>query len=102
MTVLQLLICVLWCQRLLRQNEYCCYKLLLRVEKKKVNTSAPFSHKWLHQWICLLDLHSEWVVLSVEILEHYLEKVFRHRVLYFAHMSAISVHSLPCHHHCTL
>lgn len=35
MTVLQLLICILWCQRLLRQNEYCCYKLLLRVEKKK-------------------------------------------------------------------
>lgn len=34
-TVIQLLNCTFWCQRLLRWNEYCCYKLLLRVVKKK-------------------------------------------------------------------
>ena len=39
---------------------------------------------------------------SVGIPDHYLEMVFRHCVLCFSHMSAISLRSLPYHQHCTL
>lgn len=41
-------------------------------------------------------------VFSMEILEHYLDMVFRHCVLCFSHASAMSMHFLPYHQHCTL
>lgn len=103
MTVLQSLICILQCQRLLRQNEYCCYKLLLGVEKKK---SKHFcSILWQVAVLRFMPVRfAFWMscAFSVGILEHYLEMVFRHCVLCFSHMSAFSMHSLPYHQDCTL
>jgi len=103
MTVLQLLICILWCQRLLRQNECCCYKLILRVEKKKSKHFCSI----LREAAVLRFMPGRsafWksCAFSIGILEHYLEMVFWICVLCFSHMSAISVCSLPYHQHCTL
>lgn len=103
MTVLRLLICILWCQRLLRQNEYCCYKLVFRVKKKKGKHFCSI----LRQEIVVRFRPVRFAfgmncASSIGILEHYLEMVFQHGLLYFCHVSAMSVCSHPSHQCCTL